>query len=426
MVSHRALSRTQPARGLRLCLSLALVCVALLSNAATARQSSPPRFGLAYWQPMPGPMRLPVFDGSAIELGQHLVVLGGFTRELEASRAIQIRSPIDGWRPIGSALREPRARAELFRLPSRRVLVLGGYSGTWGRDAIARDDGETLDPLVAGSGRDVEPFGEALEGHAATQLDDGRVIVTCGCTLRVFDPAAEAWSAPIELSRERHHHSMVRTERTITLIGGDDAGTIESFAIDAVLDGSATSELWEASFGDAISHTAAIALDGRHLYVAGGYLPDERTTVSTTWTIDVAKRSLRPSVDLPAPRGVCDATLVRHPRGVLILDGEWRSSAQRGNANCSYLLAGLLDDRGLVRGTGARQSTPELWTLPKFSPTGDLARRMLVRCADGSIEAIGGYRYRSPDLGVEGSEDAGVTVDGTGQRLVVEVQPIAD
>jgi hypothetical protein len=408
---------------------LAALAVARFAVAVTAleRIDGPEQdvrhFGLAYWEAMPGPMQLPVFDGMAMQVGQQLVVLGGFTRELEATRAIQIRSPLDGWRPIGSALLEPRARASLLPLPNGRALVLGGYSGTWGRDAKARDDGETLDPLVAGSARDVEPFGESLDGHAATPLADGRIAVTCGCSLRLFDPTTESWSEPLELSRERHHHASVVVGDTLVLIGGDDLGSIESIDLSEVDALPTSTYLWEMTLArpgepdGPITGVAAVALDGRHAYAAGGFRSDDRTTVPTAWCIDVAKRLVHRTPDLPLPSGACDLVLATHPRGVIILDGEWRTRGERGNVNASLLVSRLLAE--------GVPTTPEIWRLPSLGASLDLAHRMLVRSADGTVEVVGGYRYRSPNED-DGTQPVGVIVDGTGQRLVVDALGTAD
>jgi hypothetical protein len=433
-------------------LGLAVLIAAIVgtpspSSAATGPLAEePPQFRLAYWEAMPGPMHLPVFDGMAMEIGQHVVVLGGFTRGLEATRAIQIRTPIDGWRPIGSALREPRARASLLPLEGNHVLVLGGYSGTWGKNAVARDDGEILDPLVAGSARDIEPFGESLNGHAATRLNDGRIAVSCGCSLRLFDPTTETWSRTFELACERRHHASIVVGETLVLIGGDDESSVESIDLRSLNSSSgepgrlaeAGSVVWESTLVVAsdrgaefpfqqhetmrLTHAAAIPLDGRFAFAAGGYLHGSQTTVSSTWVLDVAKRLVKPSVTLPLPQGASDLTLTRHPRGVIVLDGEWRASSGRGNANAGFLIARILDASG--------PATPDLWRLPTLGSSFDLAHRILVRCADGNVESIGGYRYRAPDASpnppaaMDG--EVGVFVDGSSQRLVVDVSGTAD
>jgi hypothetical protein len=390
-----------------------------LSICAPLAGASPPCFGLAFWEAMPGPMRVPVFDAVAVESRDQLVVLGGFTDRMEATRAIQIRHPIDGWLPVGSALIEPRARATLIPLERNRVLILGGYSGVWSQDARALDDGETLDPLVAGSARLIESFGAPLDGHSATPLPDGRIAVACGCDLRLFDPRTESWSDPIELLRERRHHAALVVGRTLVLAGGVGEASVESIDLDRE---PLVSVAWDSDLGAAIGYAEGIAVDGRHGLLAGGLASEERVTLGCTYLLDVAKRIVRPGPRLPLERGACDLTLVRHPRGMLILDGEWRAADERGNANAALLLTGLSG----VEGDGTQiASNARVWRLPGPDDANALARRMLIVRRDGSVEAVGGYRFVAPERALPG-EPAGVVVDGSGQRLVVDALPAAD
>jgi hypothetical protein len=373
-----------PTRG-----SLHIAATALAFIASCSASTAPPAsapglpqaaaFALAYWEAMPGPMRLPVFDAVAVESRDQLVVLGGFTERMEATRAIQIRHPIEGWLPIGSALIEPRARATLIPLERNRVLVLGGYAGVWSQDARALDNGETLDPLVAGSARLIESFGAPLEGHSATPLPDGRIAVACGCDLRLFDPRTESWSEPIELARERRHHAAILVGRTLVLAGGLGEASVESIDLDQA---SLTSIVWDADLGTALGHLSSIALDGRHALLAGGLATEARLTLSCTFVLDVAKRLVRPGPGLPLERGACELTLVRHARGVLVLGGEWRAADDRGNANASFLLAGL---NGATSTAQAR-----VWRLPGPDCEISLARRVMLIRQNGSVEAVGG------------------------------------
>jgi hypothetical protein len=392
----------------------ACLCVVAGLGAVAAAPPASPRFALAYWEAMPGPMALPVFDAMVADVRGHVVVAGGFTRDLEATQAIQIRHPLYGWLPIGTALSDPRGRATITPLPDDRFLILGGYRGTWGRDARPLADGETLDLLLAGSNRPVDAWSEPLEGHTATPLPDGRVAVVSGCELRFFDPTFDGWSEPVHLSTERRHHAAILVGRTLVLIGGDEAGTIESFDL---REDPPTSTLWQVVDLPPLRDAAAIALDGRMGFIAGGFDESARRTTARTWIIDVARRAIDDGPALPLERGAGSLALALHPRGVLVLDGEWRRDGDdgesRGNANAAF----LVDPR-----RGARAVA---WSLPALDGPLDLSRRMLLRHEDGTIEAIGGYRFRSP-IGARPGEEIGVVVDGSGQRLVVDAQGTAD
>lgn len=374
------------------------------------RSAGDPLFGLASWHAMPGPMPLPVFDAGAAMVRRHLVVLGGCTRELVATRAIQIRHPVHGWLPVGSSLLEPRARASTTRLADGRVLVLGGWHGAWNRDASHHRDGEILDPLVAGSSQRIAGWEESLEGHSATLLPDGRVAVACGCTLRILDPIALRWSDPIALERPRRHHAAAIVGETLVLIGGDDESTVESIDLAAA---EPASRLWKASLPHALAEGSAAAIGGSAILVAGG-VDHEGNSLDRTHLLDAATEGVRPGPDLGLAQGACRLALVPHRRGVLVLDGEWRLDGARGNADAAILLRPLAAPRERDR-----------WALPKLGPHLDTARRILVLGDDGSVELLGGYRFIAPGEGRE-LADVGVVVEGSGQRLVVDALGVAD
>lgn len=384
-----------------------LLCAAPLT---ADRSAGDPVFALASWQAMPGPMPLPVFDAGAAIVRRHLVVFGGCTRELVATRAIQIRHPVHGWLPVGSSLLEPRARATATRLLDGRVLVLGGWQGAWSRDVTHHRDGEILDPLVAGSSQRVPPWEDSLDGHTATLLPDGRVAVASGCSLRILDPILHRWTETIPLERPRRHHAAVVVGETLVLIGGDDETTIESIDL---AESFPSSHLWRVELPQVVAEgSAAIAGDGMIL-VAGG-VGAEGNSLDRTLLLDAVEHRIRPGPDLGLPRGACRLVLVPHARGILVLDGEWRVDGTRGNADAAILLR---------PGAGSRER--DRWALPKLGPHLDAARRVLALGDDGSVELLGGYRFVAPgedrELG-----DVGVIVEGSGQRLVVDALGVAD
>ncbi len=356
-------------------------------------------------------MPLPVFDAVATESRNHLIVMGGCTAEMAATRAVQVRHPIHGWLPIGTSLLEPRAKPSLTPLVTGRVLVLGGWDGRWGEAIRQHADGETLDPLVAGSGRRVEAWPEPLEGHSATPLPDGTVAVVSGCEIRLFDPSTERWSEPQSLERERHGHAAILVGWTLVLAGGDEEGSIESLDLGAW---PPQPYLWAARLDGEPREMAGIAVDDTTALLAGGFRQRDQTTSDRTYVVDAIRHVIRPGPDLGLERGACNLTLATHPRGILVLDGEWRSEGRRGNADASLLLRPRA-------GFGER----DRWALPRLGPRLDLARRTLLVRRDGSIEALGGYRFVAPGEAREGVE-AGVGVDGSDQRLVVDAAGVAD
>lgn len=385
------------------------------AGVADARQATAtseiPSFALAYWQAMPGPMALPVFDAAVAAVGDTVVVLGGVTETMTATRAIQLRVPIHGWQPVGSNLLEDRANPSCTPLGHGRYLVLGGWSGTWGHDAVPRADGEVLAPLIAGTSRAVTPWHESLEGHSATRLPDGRVAVACGCAVRVFDPLVDDWTLEVELVRERRHQAAAMVGWNLVLVGGDAEGTVESVWFGAP---EPASSLWDERLASPLSESSAIALDERFALCVGGADPETRTTTPATFVLDTARRAIRPSARLSDARGACDVTLCVHPRGIIALGGEWRTGAERGAADTALLLRPL-----------ASPPAPRQWALPRIPVSADHSRRLVLSHPDGTIELLGGYRFVGPEDAVDG-DDAGVVVDASNQRLVVDVTGTAD
>ncbi|MBL9150384.1 MAG: hypothetical protein JNM94_16990 [Phycisphaerae bacterium] len=392
-------------------LLLALAAVAPSSADDVRRIPAVPRFGLAYWHTMPAEMAVPVFDAASVAIGEQLVVLGGATESMTATPAIQVRSPNYGWQPVGSNLLESRARASITPLGGDRYLVLGGWSGTWGVDATQRADGEILAPLVAGSSKPVAPWPEPLEGHTATRMPDGRIAVVCGCRLRIFDPRLEAWTAEIELERERRFHAATAIGWNLVLVGGDLEGTIESVWLGS---GDAHGELWDARLTSRLDESSAIAINERFAFVVGGFDPDTNRTTADTLILDTARRTLRPGPPLADARGACDVALSMHPRGVIALCGEWRDHTARGASETALLFRPLAPRHEMRR-----------WSLPPLPSIGGFARRMAVPRPDGTVELLGGYRFVADGDALPDGR-SGIVLDDSNQRLVVDVAGTAD
>lgn len=113
------------------------------------------------------------------------------------------------------AMATPRAHPVVARA-GQGVLVLGGA-------AVA--DAEYYDPTTATFTPVALPsvLGDdpsAIAGAAATTLPDGRVVVTGGQALTVFDPSTMAFSSPALISRRIEHTAFAIDERHVLLTGG--------------------------------------------------------------------------------------------------------------------------------------------------------------------------------------------------------------
>lgn len=374
----------------------------------------------------PATLPLPVFDAVAIEADGRLAVLGGADASLRATAAIQLHDPRHGWLPIGSQLSTPRAEATSLRLPCGRLLVLGGWQGRLGGrgDEAPRhlDDGEILDPLVAGSGFLLPSFGGSLEGHSATLDAAGGVIVVAGGLARRLDPASGRWSDAVPIDPPRRHHAALPDGAGGVLLFGGVGGPGEAATPPTRIDRVA----WEAARGrlevvptglsipEPLAHAAAIdGADGSTVLLVGGIRPLSGSTSARSWRIDLAEGAIRPGPPLPDPRGAARFSVVPHRGGVALLGGEWRDGSARGASELSLLLD-LVDLDG---------SPGAFSPLPPLPPAG--SRRLAIARSSGAIELIGGYRFTGRLDAAATGVPPGVEVSGIHLRLAEASEAIS-
>ncbi len=372
------------------------------------------------WRPAdasPSRLPLPVFDAAATVADGRLAVLGGADASLRATAAIQIHDPRHGWLPIGSQLATPRAEASLLPLACGRVLVLGGWQGrlggTGGETPRHLEDGEILDPLVAGSSFAIPPFGGSLEGHSATPDGDGGVIVVAGGLARRLDLPSGRWSEPLHIDPPRRHHAAIaRRDGGVLLLGGDAGGEDSNSPPPTRIDRLE----WDADLGrlriaptglslpEPLAHAAAIAAStSSPVLLVGGVDPLTGRTRGRSWWLDDAGGSIRPGPPLPDPRGAARFAAVPLGGSVVLLGGEWRDGSARGASELALHLD--LD-----------ASTEAFRLLPPLPPAG--SRRLAVERSPGVIEVVGGYRFTSPLDPSATAGRTGVEVAGDHVRLV--------
>lgn len=198
--------------------------------------------------------------------------------------------PPNGFCPVHS-MTMPRAQPLLARAGSG-VLVLGGGP---------EPEAEYYDPATAAFSVVALPSvladdPSAIAGAAAATLLDGRVVVSGGQALTVFDPKTRAFSSPALISRRLEHVAVAVGDQRVLVAGGclsatapcDSAATpLRSsleYQIDAsgqiVGDGRARSSLPAASarFGNSAYDIGELS-DGQRAIVLAGGRPDPRTAV---------------------------------------------------------------------------------------------------------------------------------------------------
>ncbi|MCP3859563.1 MAG: hypothetical protein GY704_07915, partial [Phycisphaeraceae bacterium] len=235
---HRSSNRSSHRSGHRLghrsgTIRIIGVAIALLLTGGAAAGGDPPartspiggRTHPAVWR-SEAPPRIAVADAGAATLDRTAILVGGFTADLAATAAVQVRNPRRGWEPVGCALLTPRADATVIALDEERLLVIGGWTGVLPDEVTRLGSIEICEPAQPHRRRTTpSPFEtteEGLDGHAATVLPDGRVVLLHRNRLAVFDPDSERWSPPTTLDTTCLHASVASVgPDQLVLIGGE-------------------------------------------------------------------------------------------------------------------------------------------------------------------------------------------------------------
>ncbi|MFO2464253.1 hypothetical protein OOJ96_10560 [Pseudomonas sp. 15FMM2] len=164
------------------------------------------------------------------------------------------------------------------RLPTGKILVIGGYSG---RKNAALTQVSIYDPSDD-CWHAVRPLPQPRMQHTATLLENGRLLVAGGSAepfgvaqdvAFIYDPGANTWSST-QMMVPRKGHSATRLLTGEVLMVGDSSIANPQNAQSAELflpssnQWSLTGELYDGRYG----HSAACLSNG-HVLVAGGYRP---------------------------------------------------------------------------------------------------------------------------------------------------------
>ena len=137
--------------------------------------------------------------------------------------------PPASWSSTG-ALRAARNGHTATLLPNGKVLVTGGYNGD-----VALGSAELYDPAT-GTWSATGALSISREGHRATLLANGRVLVSGGYTLdgggrylataELYDPATGTWSTTGTMLQPRYHFTATRlSDGRVLATGGYNVST---------------------------------------------------------------------------------------------------------------------------------------------------------------------------------------------------------
>lgn len=204
----------------------------------------------------------------------HVLAVGGLYGDGAATAAVEGYDPGTGaWTSL-APLSTPRWAHVAARLPDGKVLVAGGFDGT---DTIIATTAR-YDP-VAGTWSPTAPLGRSRAGAAAAVLADGRILVVGGTSqnldtttprsAEVYDPATGTWT-PTGLmlrSRPNGHTATPLADGRVLVVGGDGGSGVQSELYDPATNSFGTGRT--PIVPGRTRHTATRLADGRVLLTGG-------------------------------------------------------------------------------------------------------------------------------------------------------------
>ncbi len=342
------------------------------------------------------------------------VALGGCGGSNISEQPVYTTTP-QGVQVAALAMSTPRADAAAIRLRDGRVLICGGT-------ATGRIDGvlasaEIYNPTT----QTFSPTGSMTaprEGQTITMLQDGRILLTGGAqnigfrselaSAEIFDPATGTFAATGSMAtpREGHTATMLRDGRVL-VVGGSDNGT-------HTMDSAEIYNPVTGAFRGAghlnqprIAHTATLLLDGKVLIAGGGRgdRPGGYIAYDTAEMYEPVTGGFgMVRAHMVNDRVGAAAVLLSDGRALIVggKSGQMLTSRSRGNI------------AGLTPLNTAEIYDPETH---RFVPTGNMGAPHYLATAtkldDGNVLVVGGWTLHGPT--VVGLRDTEVYVERTNQ-----------
>jgi hypothetical protein len=266
-------------------------------------------------------------------------------------------------------------------LPDGRVLILGGYNGSYLRSAIIFDP--TSSRFSAAGSMTV-----GRSGHTATLLRDSTVLITGGIgdgwsflsSAELYDPKTGRFTTlrPMSVARESHTASLLPDGRVLVAGGHRDRReNIVVYASAEIYDPPQRAFTSASSMTIARHKHEAISLDDGRVLVVGGSDPRDRTHFTSAEVYDPATKRWSAISSMRVGRYKLRDTALRLADGRVLIAGSGRFaelfdprtstfSAVEGDFGEEYSFASAVllgDDRALVLGgyDDAGRNTDGIW-----------------------------------------------------------------
>lgn len=320
------------------------------------------------------------------------------------------------------------------RLQVGTVLVTGGWDGTSGRSpSRLKANAEIFDPET-NEWTAVASMTRARNGHTATLLKSGKVLVVGGPDAELFDPATGQWLPAGRLAQPRSRHTATRLEDgRVAVVGGFIVEGKVTAGVE-LYDPATKKWLDGGRLAEARAYQTAFGLPGNRVLLAGGENPRNTSNVEI---YDAQTGRSAVAAPLQKPHAFCQAS-VSLPDGRLMVTGgegvdvlwpprrgippehvalaeiydptsnKWTLAKNMTKIRCGHSASTLRDGRVFVMGgEGDVGKTSEFFD-PKrgeWSSGPDLPRSFWGHTAtlllDGRILIVGGDRIHSTPVVVE-------------------------
>jgi N-acetylneuraminic acid mutarotase len=233
-----------------------------------------------------------------------VLVAGGYAADESAdspsgyTRTAEVYDPESNtWSRTAHDMSTGRFQPTMTLLEDGRVLVAGGsgdiVDGDGIRGAVALSSAEIYDPATD-SWSDAAPMSAAREGHDATLLPSGKVLVAGGyadgkgelASAELYDPEADSWSATGDLAQARDAATMTTLPNDDVLVAGGDGGEGHALASAEIYDASAGEWHGAANLAGPRQSAAATLMKDGSVLVTGGEDARLGTVLSTAERYD--------------------------------------------------------------------------------------------------------------------------------------------